>query len=100
MTFKWHLQANAHLCKKLVSLESHPNYVSPHGPSTSIGSGTEPLSNSDATQQTSNVELDVLPRSEMDEQQLDEMDGGLLEEEHEEQLQNKLVDLFDSFVIT
>ena len=39
----------------------------------------------------------------MDGQQLDEMDGGLLEEEHEEKSQNiidKLVDLFNSSVIT
>ena len=38
MAFKWHLQANVHLCKKLCHLESHPNCLSPHGPGTWIGS--------------------------------------------------------------
>ena len=102
MTFKWRLQANARLRKKLSRLESRPNYTSPRGPGTSIASEREPPSNSNATRQSDTV--DMLPGSETEKaQQLDDIDDGLLEEEDEEQSQNvidKLVDLFDGSVIT
>ncbi|KAF8312768.1 uncharacterized protein EI90DRAFT_3137116 [Cantharellus anzutake] len=102
MTFKWRIQANAHLHKKLSSLEHRPNYLSPCGPGTSICFET---SDSD-TGQEPNVEPDAPPEIEMaDVQQPDDgdpMNDGLLEEEDEAQSQlaiDKLVDLFNNSVI-
>ncbi|KAF8317007.1 uncharacterized protein EI90DRAFT_3134059 [Cantharellus anzutake] len=102
MTFKWHMKANSHLRKKLARLESHPSYLSPCGPGVSIHSVPGA---SDATQQSSSVEPDLLPTMETaDKQPLgdkDSDDDGIAEEEDEEQLEftmDKLVDLFHSIL--
>ena len=103
MNFEWRLQANAHLCKKLSRLESRRNYLSPHGPGTSINSKPGPPIDSNATQRSSGVDPGTLPTSEMvNGQELDDTDDELLEE-HEEQsthIIDKIVDLFESSVIT
>ncbi|KAF8335339.1 uncharacterized protein EI90DRAFT_3152974 [Cantharellus anzutake] len=102
MTFKWRMKANSHLRKKLARLESHPSYLSPRGPGVSIHSVPGA---SDATQQSSSVEPDLLPTMETaDKQPLgdkDSDDDGIAEEEDEEQLEftmDKLVDLFHSIL--
>ncbi|KAF8329680.1 uncharacterized protein EI90DRAFT_3017014 [Cantharellus anzutake] len=103
MAFKWHVKANAHLCKKLLCLKSCPYYLSPHGTGTSACTEWVPPSNSDVNQQLS-IEPNLPSGNETaDEGNSDNMDDGLSEEEGEEQSQcaiDKLVDLLNSTVIT
>ncbi|KAF8317233.1 uncharacterized protein EI90DRAFT_3021378 [Cantharellus anzutake] len=85
MAFKWRVEANAHLCKKLSCLESHPYYLSPRGTGTSAHSEWVPPSNSDVNQQLS-VEPNLPSGNETaDKGNSDNMDDGLSEEEGEEQ---------------
>ncbi|KAF8339940.1 uncharacterized protein EI90DRAFT_3012844 [Cantharellus anzutake] len=103
MAFKWHVEANAHLRKKLSRLESHPYYRSPRGTGTSARSEWVPPSNSDDNQQLS-VEPNLPSGNETaDRGNGGNVDDGLSEEEGEEQSQyaiDKLVDLLNSTVIT
>ncbi|KAF8309317.1 uncharacterized protein EI90DRAFT_3140792 [Cantharellus anzutake] len=103
MAFKWRVEANAHLRKKLSRLESHPYYRSPCGTGTSARSEWVPPSNSDDNQQLS-VEPNLPSGNETaDGGNGGNVDDGLSEEEGEEQSQyaiDKLVDLLNSTVIT